>query len=285
MKKNSRRLLTAATSLAAGAGVSLALFLGTGSAHAADLPVPAPKAPSAADLAQAAHAADSAAGRSMAGRFFVHLDQRARRMPVDQAARADITSQAKAKDPEASGDAVPVYSLSADFVTGRADSAPAQVAYLAVRSVSADGQQAVARVEPQQHGFAVVGMAQGTDELSYTAQAKDGYAFTEPQVNAWYRVSGQRVLPLNAAARASVGEHGASFAAYRQLVHERYADKLAGSAYQRSHKFGGVTPATGTASADDATPRALLVGGGGVAAAGAGAALIALVTRRRGDAV
>ncbi|MFC8712591.1 hypothetical protein ACFUCQ_22105 [Streptomyces sp. NPDC057197] len=281
MRKNTRRALTATTSLAAGAGVSLGLFLGTGSAHAADLSEPAPKAPAATDLAQAAHAADTAQAREMAGRFFVHLDQRARHLPVDQAARADITAQAAAKSPEAAGDAVPVYSLSADFVTGKAGSAPAQVAYLAVKSVSADGRQATARVEPQQHGYAVVGMAQGTDEIGYAAKAKGGYAFTEPQLNAWYRVSGQQVLPLNESARQSVGEHGTTLTAYQHLVHQRYADKLPGSAYQKSHKYGGVTPATGTVSLADTTPRALLAGGGGAVAAGAGALLITLVTRRR----
>src|SRR5262249_11269815 len=66
-----------------------------------------------------------------------------------------------------------------------------------------------------------------------------GTAFREPQLDAWYVQRVGRVLPLNDAARRSVGPDGVSLAAYRALVHQRYADKLPGSAYDRAGEGGG----------------------------------------------
>ena len=46
------------------------------------------------------------------------------------------------------------------------------------------------------------------------------------------------IVPLNAQARSEVG-NGMPVADYQRLVHARYADKLPGSAYDRSGKAGG----------------------------------------------
>ncbi|WP_051789343.1 hypothetical protein [Streptomyces sp. NRRL S-1022] len=55
--------------------------------------------------------------------------------------------------------------------------------------------------------------------------------FREPQINAWYVLRGNRVLPLNSEARTAVGAHGTSLKGYQHRVHEAYAARLAGSAY------------------------------------------------------
>ncbi|MEU3572704.1 hypothetical protein AB0E96_30415, partial [Kitasatospora sp. NPDC036755] len=118
----------------------------------------------------------------------------------------------------------------------------------------------------------------------------------EPQVNAWYVLRDGRVLPLDDEARRSVGAGGVTLAAYQQLVHQRYGDKLPGSAYDRAGKGGGYE-ADGAAAASQtvAGPQSVSVaeasGGGSVlpavtAAAALGATALvgagAVLRRRAG---
>jgi hypothetical protein len=144
--------------------------------------------------------------------------------------------------PRLAGDTVPVYTLDAGFVAGTPGAPVAKAAFTASKVVAADGQTASVWTVRQGDAWRVVNITSGGDESDYAAKAADsggGTAFREPQVNAWYVLRDGRVLPLDEEAKRSVGAGGLSLAAYQQLVHQRYGDKLPGSAYDRAGEGGG----------------------------------------------
>lgn len=145
--------------------------------------------------------------------------------------------------PRIQGDAVPVYTLSPEFVAGRAGAPVAKLEYLASTAVSSDGQKASLWSVPQGTTWKVVNIATGDDESRYAAAGASrlpgGTVFQEPQINAWYVQKGATVLPLDEDAVRAVGAKGTTLAAYRQRVQRAYGDKLPGSAYAKSGKAGG----------------------------------------------
>ncbi|MEU6630093.1 hypothetical protein ABZ905_17655 [Streptomyces parvus] len=168
----------------------------------------------------------------------------------------------KASAPRIEGEAVPVRTLSAAFVAGRAGAAPSTLDYLASTAVSSDGQKASLWTLPgagADGDWQVVNIAAGDDEARYVAQGAralpGGTVFREPQIDAWYVHDGSRVLPLDQDARAAVGAKGTTLDAYRTRVQKAYGDKLPGSGYARSGQAGGygpdaaAGPATGPAPA------------------------------------
>ncbi len=190
--------------------------------------------PSAAE-AQAAHqAADTPQVHRLLAGFFADRGQ-----PAKPANAAHRDAVAATMNPTLAT-TVPVYYLSPGFVKG--DSATvADLAYMATDAVSSDGQHATVWTVRDKAGTGWVEMniASGDNELRYARQAGNGVVFREPQVNAWYTISSGRVVPLNESARMSVGTDGASMGEYQKLVHDRYADKMAGSAYVKKHTIGG----------------------------------------------
>lgn len=142
-----------------------------------------------------------------------------------------------------------VNSLDPAFVAGTPGAAPATFAYYAVRTAASTGRQATVWVERAADGWTATNFTTGTEELTCPAQAGGDLVFTEPQVNAWYRVRDGRVPALNDPARQRVGE-GVPVAAYQRLVHGLYGDKLPGSAYRAQGKLGGydlaAAPGNGT---------------------------------------
>jgi hypothetical protein len=219
--------------------------------------------------------------------FFVHLHEH-KASKHGTIADSKVTRQdAAAQAPELVGSALPVYSLDPGFVRGERASAPvARFSYLAAEARSATGETATVWTvrNARTHRWDVANVLSGSDELTYTRRAQGAAVFTEPQIAAWYKLSGDRVLPLNDSARQSVGAHGVTTQAYRKLVHTRYADKLAGSEYQRSGKLGGFSPRTASAAATPERPpagtsvAALAAAGGGLLLGGGAY----LVRRRRG---
>lgn len=189
--------------------------------------------------------------------FFGQLDRRA------GAARADV-----AQAPKVDGSPQSVYSLDPAFVAGKPGAAPASFAYYAVRASASTGRQATVWVTPEAGGWTASNFTTGTEELTYPAQAGGDLVFTEPQVNAWYRVRDGRVLALNDPARQRVGD-GVTLAAYQRLVHRLYGDKLPGSAYREQGKLGGydlaAAPAPGVAPGTGTWP---FVAGGALLALG-----------------
>ncbi|OAR26414.1 hypothetical protein A8W25_06520 [Streptomyces sp. ERV7] len=197
--------------------------------------------------------------------------------------------------PRVQGDPVPVYTLSPEFVAGRAGAPVAKLEYLASTAVSSDGQKASLWTVPQGTTWKVVNIATGDDEARYAAagagRLPGGTVFQEPQINAWYVQKGATVLPLDEDAVRAVGAGGTTLAAYRQRVQRAYGDKLPGSAYAQSGKAGGYgqTPEEARAQAaaasaghggGTAATASVTAGAGALAAAGLGA--VALRRRRRG---
>ncbi|MFE3200569.1 hypothetical protein [Embleya sp. NPDC059237] len=265
-------------------GIGALLFLAPTASAAGDAALTGGDSPTAADRNAAQQALVSPETTNRLATFFVHLDQRATAQNGAVVQSKVAPEAAAAQAPQLVGAAVPVYSLNADFVRGGNSSAPvANFAYLATEARSAAGVEAtVWTVRDRASGaWRVTNVLSGADEVGYARQAGGDTVFTEPQIAAWYRVHEGRVLPLNPAAQQSVGPNGAILADYRRVVHDRYADKLPGSTYQRDGKLGGfaATPSTpgthhgGSSAADIALPASAA----GVLVLGVGT----LVIRRR----
>ncbi|MBB1246780.1 hypothetical protein GL263_24980 [Streptomyces durbertensis] len=211
------------------AAVTVTLALAAPAAAAADGPKP-PEQPSAAALADAGKAAGDQRTLGTLARFFAH----------------DGRISAERAKPRVTGVAVPVHLLSADFVDGRPDAPVAELAYLAATAVAADGSRASVWSAEQDGVWRVVNIASGDDERRYAAagekRAPGGTVFREPQINAWYVLSGKRVLPLNEDAERAVGRTGTSLDAYRERVRAAYGGRQPGSRYDREGYAGGFAP-------------------------------------------
>ncbi|MGZ2361295.1 hypothetical protein LRE75_32245 [Streptomyces sp. 372A] len=263
-----RRPLAAALA-AAGVLAGAALLTAAPQAAAADGPQAGPAA-----LAAAHEAATDTATLNTLSRFF--------------AREGAVTEKAAA--PRIEGEAVPVRTLSAEFVAGEPGAPVASLDYLASTAVSSDGQRASLWTLPEpgkDGGMQVVNIATGDDEARYTEagarKLPGGIVFHEPQIDAWYVQKGDRVVPLDRDAVRAVGKRGTTLSAYRTRVHAAYADKLPGSAYARKGEAGGYGPGakpaggegSGPAIAASATSGTVLTAGS-TAAAGGAAAVLAL---------
>ncbi|GAA4240621.1 hypothetical protein GCM10022254_66020 [Actinomadura meridiana] len=229
------------------------------------------------DEAAAAKVAASPAAQQRLGTFFVHLGQHQKGQSTTQGVSK---AAAAATAPTLQGDVQRVYSLNPAFVKGTSNAPVANFVYMAVAAKSASGQQATLWLTKSNKSWTIMNVISGTDEAAYPARANGGTVFTEPQIHAWYRLKDGRVTALNDTAKTSVGK-GMTVGSYQKLVNTRYGDKLAGSAYQKSGKLGGVTPTTGVSdrSSDGGTsPVLLALGASGAVAAAAG---IAVARRRR----
>jgi hypothetical protein len=275
MRRYTHRL-AAVTVLAATLGLALAL-----PAQAAEGGAPAPVA--AAELSAARSAAESPAVLDQLGRFFARKGvPPTKSLDLSPADEARAAAQAA---PRLSGATVPVYTLDQAFVAGTAGAAVAKAEFVASKVVAADGQTASVWTVKQDSNWRVVNIATGGDETDYAAQAAStggGTVFREPQLNAWYVLRDGRVLPLDEDARRSVGA-GVTLAAYQQLVHQRYGDKLPGSAYDRAGKGGGYQAADQAAdpAADPAGLPPLTAGVAGAALVATALTGAGLAARRR----
>ncbi|WP_031076528.1 hypothetical protein [Streptomyces sp. NRRL WC-3742] len=233
---DSQRILRAAAAALLTAGLGLAVA--APAAHA-DQPAGAPAPVPAAELAQARGAVQDPAVLDQVGHFFARKGV----PPTQQLTigAAEEASAASASAPRLAGDTVPVYTLDAGFVAGTPGAPVAKAEFTASKVVGADGQSASVWTVRQGGAWRVVNIASGGDESDYAAKAASGggTAFREPQINAWYVLRDGRVLPLDDEARRSVGAGGVSLTAYQKLVHQRYGDKLPGSAYDRAGEGGG----------------------------------------------
>ncbi|MDJ1133158.1 hypothetical protein [Streptomyces iconiensis] len=231
------RLLGAAALRAAAAGALTVALLGIAPyAQAAgdDKGRAAPEPPARGSAPAAQQAASDDGTLKTLSRFFAR----------------DGAVSAKKADPRIVGKAVPVYTLSAGFVTaakaGAARTPVAELEVFASEAVSSDGQRASVMAARTGGDWRVVNIATGDDETRYAAmgakKAPGGTVFQEPQIDAWYVLRGTRVLPLDPDARKAVGAGGTSLGAFHQRVHAEYADKLPGSAYDRKGLAGGFGP-------------------------------------------
>ncbi|AUG79434.1 hypothetical protein CFP65_4708 [Kitasatospora sp. MMS16-BH015] len=270
--RNFTRRAAATTLLAAGLALAAAPLAQAAGSE--------PLAPSGADLAAAHAAAGAPATLGQLGHFFARKGvPPTQPLAITPAQEAAAAGQAA---PRLTGATVPVYTLAAEFVAGRSGAPVAQADFTATEAVAADGQTASVWTVRDGAGWRVVNIASGADETAYAAKAASGgggTAFREPQVNAWYVLRGGRVLPLDDEARRSVGAGGVTLAAYQKLVHQRYGDKLPGSAYDKAGKGGGFQVDAAPSHGSEQLP--LLTGAaalGAVALTGAG-----LLARRRAN--
>jgi hypothetical protein len=266
------------------ATVLLAVAVGVAAAPlalAADGTGAAPAPLAGADLAAARTAAREPAVLDRVGHFFARGGIAPNRPLAISPADEDRAAAAAA--PQLAGDTVAVYTLNAGFVTGTAGAPVARVDVVASKAVAADGRTASVWTVRDGTGWRVVNIASGGDEVDYPAKAAaggGGTAFREPQINAWYVLRGDRVLPLDDEAVRSVGASGVTLAAYRQLVHRRYGDKLPGSAYDRAGEGGGYASGAAPEGGAGAVPAVAGAVLGVAALAGAGAAVRRRTARR-----
>jgi hypothetical protein len=135
-------------------------------------------------------------------------------------------------------DARPVYALNPAFV--REASAPVATFWYAATSASKGGQSLTVYTTPDATGaWHAVNVASGDTEARMSAAARGALVFTEPQIGAWYALTGTQVRPLNASAVKSIGSAPVTVAAYQDLVAGRYSDKLPGSSYSDEGMAGG----------------------------------------------
>ncbi|MFC7181874.1 hypothetical protein ACFQMG_20180 [Kitasatospora paranensis] len=294
---------------------------------------PAPAADGVADVAGARQVLQSGQVRDTVGRFLVATRQPgSAAAPGLAAAAGGGTVGARGSAPAAPAappafdlkDPVPLYELSPDFVAGTvrpAAATVARVAYLASRVTAADGHRAAVLLAPRgtaagqpvpaasgsaaapaavgQQGWQLAGIRDGDTDVSLAEQGTpQSRTFTEPQINAWYRLTPQgAVEPLNREATTGLGgRRSVTLAAYQKLVAARYGDKLPGSAYARKGLAGGYGLVDPTASAGPAAAAGRAVAGPSPAGApgpwmwtavGGGAALAAgavVALRRRSAA-
>ncbi len=200
----------------------------------------APAAVAPGDLAAARSGVQSPAVLDRVGHFFARDGLPPAR--TAQLGAADEAAAAAKAAPRLQGATVPVYTLDPGFVAGAKGAPVARAEFAATAVVAADGRTASVWTVAQGGAWRVVDIASGSDETDYATRGAGtggGTVFREPQVNAWYVLRGGRVLPLDAEARSSVGAGGTTLASYQRLVHQRYGDKLPGSAYDRAGLGGG----------------------------------------------
>ncbi|WP_328679135.1 hypothetical protein OG905_30990 [Streptomyces sp. NBC_00322] len=214
--------------------------------------------PSRADRAEAGRAATAPATLETLSRFF---------------ARDGAVTRAAAAPRVVDGATVPVYTLTPEFVAGKAGAPVARLEFLAARAVSSDGREASLWTARQGGRWQVVNIATGDDEFRYAGlgarRLPGGTVFREPQIDAWYVSRGSTVLPLDEDAIRAVGSRGTTLAAYQHRVGSAYGDKLPGSAYARKGGAGGYgrssVPSADAPSADAASVGSTAAGAGALA--------------------
>ncbi len=257
------RVLRAAAALAAGAGLAISA---AGSAHAAPVtPVSGP------DLAAASVAAHSAQAARLLDKVAGRVAQRSGTTP----AVAGLVVQQGA---------VPVYALNPAFVrSGSGD--VATLWYVATAATKGSAVMTVFTApDPATGAWRPVNVATGDTEARMARAAHGAALFTEPQIGAWYALSGDRIRALNDSAIKAIGRTPVTVASYGKQVTARYADKQPGSAYAAQGTAGGYGAASAAvnqvpAGSDDSSGVDWLV-----LASGTGATALcggALILRRR----
>ncbi|QNE16774.1 hypothetical protein F1D05_01250 [Kribbella qitaiheensis] len=226
-------------------------------------------------------AASGAAHSAQAGQL---LDKAAQQM----AQRSGLAPSAKAASAKAAlvvqQDTVPVYALSADFVRSRSNEV-GTLWYVATKATKGSAVMTVYTAPDKATGaWQPVNIATGDTEAKMAAAAHGAKVLTEPQIGAWYAVSGNQIRALDPDGIKAIGTKPISLTSYRQQVAARYADKQAGSAYAKNGTAGGYdvsAAAPATAEVQSESNRGawmVLVGGAGVAVI---CGLLTVVARRR----
>ncbi|TCC28469.1 hypothetical protein [Kribbella sindirgiensis] len=217
MRRPKNVLLRCAAVLAAGLGFTFA------AAGLADAAGPQPVAP--AELSKATDAARSSEALSLLG-------------------KAGGTAKAAAS---VARDTRPIYALNPAFVRDAA--APVATFWYAATTAAQGGRTLTVFTTPDEKGaWHAVNVASGNTEARMVSAAAGALVFTEPQVGAWYALSGTQVRPLNQSAVKSIGARPITVTAYQELVSDRYSDKLPGTQYNDAGMAGGYDANSSTAT-------------------------------------
>lgn len=188
------------------------------------------------------------------------------------------------------GKGTPVYALNPDFVRGRTGVPAGVLQYIAVTATASGGETATLRSTPKSAGaWKVASAISGNDEEVLSKRLRPGSVLlSEPQINGWYELTPTGVVLLQASLPQSPVGGFLPLADYQRQVHERYADKMPGSDYQKNGGIGFkqnvATPAE--PSADNGTSPLFAAGIAGAAvlvALGGALALRHRARRRTGN--
>ncbi|SEB92928.1 hypothetical protein SAMN04489745_1623 [Arthrobacter woluwensis] len=204
---------------------------------------------------------------------------------------ADVASSAAHRSVVVDPTAIPVFALNPDFVRGASQDA-GKLWYVAFTADQGAAHQTLFTAPDASGAWKPVNVASGDTEQRMAALAKGGELLFEPQIGAWYAVSGHQVRALSHSAVESIGTAPMSLTAYQHKVASSYGDKLPGSTYDRGGAAGGFDAkgSVGVSSLGSAAPEggaaatsgdqaALAAGGTAAALAGAGVGLVMM--RRR----
>ena len=207
---------------AVSAAAAAVAFLSAGPAEAAGASWVT--APSPQEVAAAVHAAGTARALSFAASNF---------RQADHAEPGRITL---------AGAGIPVYTLNAGFVTGKPGAPAGVLRSIAVTATASTGAKATLRAAPDQaspDGWTVGNVLSGNDEETLSARLRPGSVLlNEPQINGWYDLGPDGVVLLQASLPQTPVGQFVPLADYQRQVHDRYADKLPGSKYQRGGGIG-----------------------------------------------
>ncbi|WP_344415875.1 hypothetical protein [Amycolatopsis minnesotensis] len=247
-----------------GAGASLAL--GPGEAFAAEGPAGAPTGHDLAVLSGVV------GGKGTLDRLATTKFPGAAAVSAEAAAR---TAQADVTKP------VGVYEPTAEFIAGKS-AVPAALSYVAMPARTGDGSVATVWAQREAGTWSVFNVASGDVENRFASAAGKGYLVHEPQVNAWYSVEGGTVTVLDGSVTGVATGTRMTVDAYRAALRDRYADKLPGSAYDRSGAGGGYSKAVAAkpaAAEPESSTVSFVLGGAALALLGAGS-VVAIRVRR-----
>ena len=132
-----------------------------------------------------------------------------------------------------------IYALNPAFV--RDASAPVATFWYAATTATKGDQSLTVFTAPDAATgtWQPVNVASGNTEARMSTAARGALVFTEPQIGAWYALTGTQIRPLNPAATKSIGTAPITVAAYQDLVSTRYSDKLPGTHYANQGTAGG----------------------------------------------
>lgn len=178
---------------------------------------------------------------------------------------------------------VALNEIAKDFASGAVSPDPSTAITLgyAIAVVKfADGHAATAMLSPDDTaGWKFAAVREGDTDFTYASQGDAATSvFNEPEIEAYYKLTGSTVEPLNGEARDGLnGRPSVSLSEYQQIIEGRYADEQSGSEYDKDGLAGGFGRPTAKPSSHLTT---LVVGGASTSAAVAGGALF-LFRRKR----
>ncbi|MEC3980109.1 hypothetical protein [Amycolatopsis sp. H20-H5] len=181
------------------------------------------------------------------------------------------------------GSGVVAYVLNPDFVRGVPGVPAGIVDYVAVPVTAPDGRVATmqATLDPADptRTWTVSSVLSDNYEQTLAGKLSPGAVLLgEPQINGWYELTGQGVRLLQASLPQTPVGQFLPLADYQREVHDRYADKLPGSAYQKNGSLGFAQKPPPVAAAADHTGAYLGIGAATLAVL---AGIVILVARNR----